>query len=262
MLDALRSLPAGRLREMAAAFRQGTLGLPCSELALQRTFASDEVPALRSDLEALAQSGYGPVQAAVLLDLLAETAERETAAADQVKLVWTGPEAPGIISRDTRAVVEELFRSARHSVLIAGYVIYQVKDVFRELARRMDETPELTVKMFVNVGRSYHDTRAADAILDEFRHRFRSEWPSQRLPEVFHDPRGLDPDPKQRASLHAKVVIVDQKSSFVTSANFTEAAQVKNIEVGILLKEPDFAARLTGHFQGLAVAGLLKRLTI
>ena len=90
-----------------------------------------------------------------------------------------------------------------------------------------------------------------------FRDRFRKEWPGQRLPAVFYDPRGLDPDPKCWASLHAKVVIIDQKRSFVTSANFTEAAQVKNIEVGILLKDPLFAAQLTHHFESLAAAGVL-----
>lgn len=262
MFEALRSLPAARLREMATAFREGMLGLPCSELALQRTFPADQVPALKADIEQLGKVSFQPTQVSVLLELLAETAERETVSAERLSLVWTGPEAPGIVSRDTRAVVEELFRSARRSVLIAGYVIYQGQEVFKELARRMEEVPDLTVKMFLNVSRSYNDTRAEQAIFGEFRDRFRREWPGSCFPEVFYDPRGLELDPKVRASLHAKVVIVDGKRAFVSSANFTEAAQVKNIEVGILVRDALFAGKLDQHFVGLAANNTLHKLAL
>ena len=37
-----------------------------------------------------------------------------------------------------------------------------------------------------------------------------------------------------RASLHAKVVVVDHIKLFLTSANFTEVAQQRNIEMGLL----------------------------
>jgi hypothetical protein len=46
----------------------------------------------------------------------------------------------------------------------------------------------------------------------------------------------------------------------LTSANFTEAAQTRNIEAGALVRCARFAARLAGHFEALAEAGALKRL--
>ncbi|HJZ58640.1 MAG TPA: hypothetical protein VKE74_27105 [Gemmataceae bacterium] len=46
----------------------------------------------------------------------------------------------------------------------------------------------------------------------------------------------------------------------MTSANFTEAAQERNIEAGVVVRSPRFAARLADHFGALADAGMLKRL--
>jgi hypothetical protein len=53
---------------------------------------------------------------------------------------------------------------------------------------------------------------------------------------------------------------VDRRIAFITSANFTEAAQTWNIEIGSFIRCERFAARLIGHFETLVDAGLLKRL--
>ena len=47
-------------------------------------------------------------------------------------------------------------------------------------------------------------------------------WPLENRPEPAH------------ASMHAKCVVADAKSCFVTSANLTESAMGSNLEVGIL----------------------------
>jgi phosphatidylserine/phosphatidylglycerophosphate/cardiolipin synthase-like enzyme len=61
------------------------------------------------------------------------------------------------------------------------------------------------------------------------------------------------------AALHAKCIVVDRSAVFVSSANFTEAAQEKNIEVGLLLKSPVVADRISRFFEQLAAARLLRR---
>jgi phosphatidylserine/phosphatidylglycerophosphate/cardiolipin synthase-like enzyme len=74
---------------------------------------------------------------------------------------------------------------------------------------------------------------------------------------MFYDPRSLEMEYERRASLHAKCIVVDNEQAFVTSANFTTAAQQKNIEVGVLIRSKSFAAMLSTHFQTLAAAGLV-----
>ena len=80
------------------------------------------------------------------------------------------------------------------------------------------------------------------------------------MPEVYYDPRALEMDKTKKSSLHAKCVVVDSASAFVSSANFTEAAQIRNIEVGVLIKSSHFATKLERHFKALADAGVLKPL--
>jgi phosphatidylserine/phosphatidylglycerophosphate/cardiolipin synthase-like enzyme len=56
--------------------------------------------------------------------------------------------------------------------------------------------------------------------------------------------------------------VVDRRTARVTPANFTEAAQERNIEAGALIRDERFAARLASHFDTLANAGLLRRMIL
>jgi len=64
--------------------------------------------------------------------------------------------------KTTRVVVRDLFASSRESVLIAGYAVYQGREIFRALAERMEEIPELKVTIFLDVHR--FAKRISDAI--------------------------------------------------------------------------------------------------
>jgi len=215
------------------------------------------------EMQGLVEDGMKTDHLALMLDVIAESRATRPEMRDPVELVWTGPERPGIANRDTSVVVRELFSTAEESVLIAGYAVYQGRDVFRALAERMDFMTELKVRMFLNVQRRRGDTTAESEILREFAHRFRTtDWPGQRLPDVFYDPRSLEIDAEKRASMHAKCIVVDHKLAFVSSANFTEAAQMRNIEVGVLVRSQRFAERLAEHFETLACAGSLLRLNL
>jgi len=84
------------------------------------------------------------------------------------------------------------------------------------------------------------------------------QWPPDRLlPQVFYDPRSLDLAPDKWACLHAKCFVVDGETVFVSSANFTEAAQERNIEVELLLRSRSLADRLVLHFDTLLAKSLL-----
>jgi phosphatidylserine/phosphatidylglycerophosphate/cardiolipin synthase-like enzyme len=56
--------------------------------------------------------------------------------------------------------------------------------------------------------------------------------------------------------------VVDKEQAFVSSANFTGAAQTKNIEAGVYLRSPSFARRLSQHFETLADLQLLKPIPV
>ncbi len=60
--------------------------------------------------------------------------------------------------------------------------------------------------------------------------------------------------------LHAKAVMADDEAVFVTSANLTEAALDRNIEVGLLVRDRALVAIVSSHFRGLIDRGLLRPL--
>jgi phosphatidylserine/phosphatidylglycerophosphate/cardiolipin synthase-like enzyme len=84
--------------------------------------------------------------------------------------------------------------------------------------------------MFLDIQRKPGDTSSAAELVRRFAHRFQSdEWPTgSPTPEVFYDPRALSFDRVKRVALHAKCVVADGRDVFVSSANFTEAAQERN----------------------------------
>jgi hypothetical protein len=218
---------------------------------------------IAAQLQQLHDEGMKPQHLALLAGAIIQTRLRQPQQTDQVDLVWTGPESLGVTNRDTGVVVRDLFGGAESEVLVAGFAIYQGRDVFKRLAERMAERPALQVKFFLDVHRAQLDTSPSAELLRRFAHRFQTqEWPGGRLQELYYDPRSLDTDAVKRSSLHAKCIVVDRQLALVTSANFTEAAQTRNIEVGALIRAERFAAQLAGHFEAPADAGLLKPIPI
>jgi phosphatidylserine/phosphatidylglycerophosphate/cardiolipin synthase-like enzyme len=259
MTEHLLKLADRDLCEIADAIRANRLSTPITAVCLQRLLASSVAGAVAGELQQMIDLGFTTHQLAVVLELVAKDRSQRPALEKVLDLVTTGPEACGVINRDTGVVVRELFAHAERSVLVAGYAVYQGQHVFRALADRMQEVPQLNVRMFLDVQRGPGDTSNSSEILQRFAHRFKAQqWPPDRpFPQVFYDPRSLDVAAEKRACLHAKCVVVDVESVFISSANFTEAAQERNIEVGLLVRSQWLAERTILHFDALVSAGLL-----
>jgi hypothetical protein len=157
-------------------------------------------------------------------------------------------------------VVHELFAHANESVLVVGYAVYQGQRVFQALADRMQTCPALNVRLFLDIQRSHSDTTTANELVARFAERFREhQWPRSRpLPNVYYYPRSLELSPDKRTALHTKCVVVDGQTVFVSSANFTEAAHERNIEIGLLLRSKLLAERIVRYFDVLVSEGFLR----
>jgi phosphatidylserine/phosphatidylglycerophosphate/cardiolipin synthase-like enzyme len=162
----------------------------------------------------------------------------------------------GVHARDTRRVFEELIESAQRSVHVCTYAYFDGPKAFQLLARRMDAVRSLRVMLLLNIQRKRGDTTATDHVVRQFADRLWTEWPGNARPLVFYDPRALDTG-SPSGVLHAKALVVDEQAVFVTSANLTEAAFDRNIELGLLTRDRTLAASVVAHFQGLVDSGLL-----
>ena len=175
-------------------------------------------------------------------------------------LVWSGPELPGLHARDTRRVYEELLGCAENVLWASTYAFFDGPRAFQVLARRMDATPRLQVTLLLNIQRKKGDTTAPEHIVRRFAdHFWTADWPGTSRPRVYYDPRALEMN-GPAGVLHAKAVVADDEAVFVTSANLTDAALDRNIEIGLLVRDRALAVSLTSHFCGLIARGLLRPL--
>jgi hypothetical protein len=213
------------------------------------------------ELAGLLGNGLAVDHAALLLEvLLAERCRGDRDA--ELELVTSGPDAAGV-TRDTGVVVRDLFARATCRVLVLGFAVHQGRKIFAALAERMSALPALSVRLCLDVPRRPGDTTTASGILRRFARRLaEEEWPGSRLPEVFYDPRALGLGDGPRASLHAKCVVIDGRIALVGSANLTEAAQLRNIEIGLLARSPLVAAGIERHVDALITRGILRQLPL
>lgn len=248
---ALAKLGEADLRALAAAIRSGRLGPPFGMSAVQRITGQSLAAAVADALKILSLEGCTPGGLASCLEVVATSAAARSSVEDKIQLVMTGPEGRAY-HRDTAVVVQDLFRRAERSVLVAGYAFYQGKEVFEELGRRMDELPDLHVRVFLNVARKPEDAGSPAEIVSGFVRKFKAyNWPAGcRSPELFYDCRSLAAV-EGPVSLHAKCIVVDGRELFISSANFTEAAQYRNIEVGVLVRSAALARQATEFFDAM-----------
>lgn len=249
---------ATTLRALAAALRAGTVSIPPSSFAVQRHAPGLSDAAARV-LRQLSEEGISPGHLALLLEQSADAIDARLHAAGDIEFVWTGLEGHHMHVRDTAVVVQDLFAEAERSVLISSFVVHKGEIVFGPLARRMEERPDLDVRLFLHVPRDPRDTRDDSELLREFAVRFRREWPWPRPPQVYYDPRSVSRDPAERASWHAKCVVVDDALTFVSSANFTEWAQQRNVEAGVLVRSAPFAVQVRKQFDALVASAQVRR---
>lgn len=216
----LTAASTSALARLLAALEAEQLAFPLSRLALAASGLESLGP--------LAGLSSTVGRAGLLALLRAVLAERRAAGAAP-ELVWTGPDGRRSGARDTRVVLAELFGRAQSRVLIAGFAFDHASDVLGPLHAALVRGASARV---------FADSEVARTFLT-------SHWPfGPPFPEVF----AFLPEDGVFASLHAKCVVVDGRWTFVTSANFTDRGQTRNVEVGVLLDDLAFAEALESQF--------------
>ena len=254
MTKALLDLPTHLRRRLTQGLESGFLAAPFTPQAVRRVLGVGAVPAeLIATLERWEALGVGGAAKAAWLRSLEEAEGRRQGPV----FVWSGPEVYGLHARGTRQALEASLAAARRSVWLSTYAYFDGARAFAALARRMDEAPEVVVTLLLNIERKRGDSTRADDLVRRFADRFwNNDWPGTRRPRVFYDPRSLVPDGAEGV-LHAKALVVDEELAFVTSANLTEAALDRNIEMGVLLRDRAFAGTVVTHFRSLVERQLL-----
>jgi phosphatidylserine/phosphatidylglycerophosphate/cardiolipin synthase-like enzyme len=251
MTRGLSRIPTATLEHLLAAFEAKRLDCPFNAADLADAGVSGPVSEI---VDALAGVDARGAVAAILVAI----AERVHRSPPRIDLVWTGPETRASVSRSTGIVVEELFASARTSIIIGGYA-FDTPEILQPVHRVMVEHG-VSAMLFLDVpGEAETDAGAEALATDAIDAFFRDVWTfGLPKPEVFYDPRTARRGPPW-VSLHAKCIVVDDERALVTSANFTDRGQTRNIEAGVLIEDTGFSEELAGQWRQLVAGGLVRK---
>lgn len=251
MASILHQLPQTVLRQLAGALAAGRIQEPYSSLALSEWLADRDRAAVGRELERLRLAGFTGRQISLVMDLLASEREIQQKQSDRLQMVWTGPDQEGPLARDTGVVVRELLGQAKRSLLLTTYSLSRDTNIFRPVHSALEKSPDLDVTLILHINlsqRALYGNAAVSAFAKDF---WSHHWPWKIRPKVFFDPRGVREDRDSRANQHAKCIVVDGAQVLITSANYTEWAQTRNIELGVVFHNEVFARRVSEKFQAL-----------
>lgn len=249
-MNPLTSLPLDRLEALAAGLSSGALRYGITPTAL-RSFGLDNT--IANDLSCyLLNPALNPDAAALLVRAVIDTKKTQGSRPDEQSLVITGPQPPGAHNLETKSRFLKVVESAKSELMLATYALYQGHDILSPIITAMERNPGLKVSLIINIARKWGDRTATSDIVAHYRHDFfKKHWKSDLRPEIYYYPEALGLDTKVRPSMHAKFLIADEKRSFITSANFTRAAQETNIEVGVELLHSQESKALSHYFKEL-----------
>ena len=170
----------------------------------------------------------------------------------KTELLWAGPApASGIPARRIDQVLYDLVATADKDILLitfAAHKIQRLADVLASASRR-----GVRVRLVLEFGvqsqfqLSYDALRAFPVDLRDKAEIF--YWPiEKRELNLFGKP----------GKLHAKAAVVD-KQALLSSANLTDDAFLRNLELGVLFMGGDIPTKLRHHFEHLIAAGTLLR---
>ncbi|MEI6607253.1 MAG: DISARM system phospholipase D-like protein DrmC [Verrucomicrobiota bacterium] len=261
-LTHLLDLPASTLLELGNALRGGSLRYGVSAGMLS-PFAGNRAGDLASALQSILNDGCSTEALGTMCLLLHTAKARMETNENALYLALSGPDVPGTPVVSTPTVVRSLFEEAKHNVIVASYVFYQCRDLLAPLAAKLDADPNFKVRFIVDLSHQrQHATEPLPIVANRFKTNFLSDlWTGNRQPEFWHDPRIFEEEDRKKAGvMHAKVVIIDTEAALVTSANFTEAAQNRNIEAGVIVRQTHQVGVLRSYFEGLIDTGGLRPL--
>jgi putative cardiolipin synthase len=150
----------------------------------------------------------------------------------------------------TGSVISEVIHESRESLLVVSFAAFGVAEAVQELERaaRRGVRIDLVLESTAEHGGTLHGTLGPSAAFEALRARHILDLAGRRPTAGT-----------SRAALHAKLVTADERIGFLGSANLTDKALMHNLEIGVIIRDPDVVRRIVQHFRSLMKpAGPLK----
>jgi len=214
--------------------------------ALGAAFSPQLIKALAEALKA--NPKISPAELSAMFRVSSATASL-AAGSSSVELVWTGPATGMVPIRHTAQVLTGLIDEACARLFLVSFVAYHVTNVVDALQRAIERSVRVRVLLEQSTQHGGSVTVDSIGIL------------RRKVPRVeFYEWDRTNADLSATASVHAKCAVADGNIAFVTSANLSEAAMERNMELGVLLRGGQVPGLLDRHLAALVTTKQLRAL--
>jgi phosphatidylserine/phosphatidylglycerophosphate/cardiolipin synthase-like enzyme len=171
----------------------------------------------------------------------------------RIELVWTGPQLTGqIAARRIDQALYDLIAQAKHEILLVTFAAAKVERLTTALQKAASKG--VHIRMILEFQQTSEGQLSYDAL---------KAFPPALIAavEVYHWPA----DKRERNSanrpgkLHAKVAIIDD-TALISSANLTDDAFNRNLELGVKVQNSEFLLSCKNYFDALIANHTLCRL--
>jgi phosphatidylserine/phosphatidylglycerophosphate/cardiolipin synthase-like enzyme len=170
-----------------------------------------------------------------------------------VELLWAGPSpASQIPARRIDQALYDLIAQAKREIVLVTFAAAKIERLSGALLQATQRG--VHVRLILEFEQSSEGQLSYDAL---------KAFPATLIAtaKVFHWP--VDKRERNRAGrpgkLHAKIAIVDD-TALVSSANLTDDAFNRNLEIGVLVNSPDFLMPVKTYINSLIADGTICRL--
>jgi cardiolipin synthase A/B len=169
----------------------------------------------------------------------------------QVEIVWSGPETEFLSYRRTDQVLYDLINAAKKEILIVTFAASRIKLLNNALLNALNRG--VTVRLVLEFEEE-SDGQLSRSAIDAFS----SEIVDKAA--VYYWPKeGRELNQAGRpGKLHAKCAVVDN-NALIFSANLTDDAFNRNMELGALFRGGNTPGKILTHFDFLFKSGILAR---
>jgi phosphatidylserine/phosphatidylglycerophosphate/cardiolipin synthase-like enzyme len=168
-----------------------------------------------------------------------------------VELVWSGPTRPTSGLRSTEQAMLELINAARRSLFIVTFAAYKVDklvDAIEAATKRGVHVAFILESRDESAGKVTFDPGLALA-LSRLKNVTAYVWPTANRQRNSQG---------QHGSLHAKFLVADEETLFVSSANLTDYAMNLNVELGTLVRGGDAPRQAAANLSALIQQGVFR----
>ncbi|MEZ8806045.1 MULTISPECIES: DISARM system phospholipase D-like protein DrmC [Vibrio] len=161
---------------------------------------------------------------------------------ESTELVWTGPDSNLFPVRRSEQVLLDIINSAQQTLFVVSFVLVNIPNV--EQALKQAITRGVQVRMLLE-----SEDKESSSVFLKTLERLHTNIPNIQL---YVWPReNREKYQSGFARVHAKCAVADRRGAFITSANLTEAALDRNIEMGINIEGGSIPADICSQLNSM-----------